>query len=117
MPPRNLLDLIPTRNRQWEMGDGDKVVILRPKFEDHWLGRWLLSRMKNPHYRVRLDAYGSWVWMKCDGRCTVKEIADGLKKHFGESIEPVYERLALFLNQLWRGRFIVYQDNSGRLIK
>lgn len=117
MPPKNLLDLIPKRNRQWEAGDGDKVIILRPKFENRWLGRWLMSRMKNPHYRVRLDTYGTCVWMKCDGQSSIEEIAQSLKKQFGDSIEPVYQRLTLFLNQLWRGRFIVYVDTTGRLVK
>jgi len=115
--PNNLLDLIPKRNRQWEVGERDRVVILRPKFEDHWLGRWFLSRMKNPYYKVRLDNYGSWVWMKCNGQSTVSEIAQSLKEHFGDSIEPVYQRLALFLNQLWRGRFIVYHDVAGKVVK
>lgn len=99
------------------MGDGDKVVILRPKFENRWLGRWLLSRMKNPYYRVRLDTYGSCVWKNCDGKTTVGEIAENLKERFGDSIEPVYQRLAFFLNQLWRGKFITYQDTTGRLFK
>jgi len=117
VPPKNLLNLIPKRNRQWEVGDGDRVVILRPKFEKHWLGRWLLSRMENPHYRIRLDTYGSWVWKRCDGRATVGEIAESLKGQFGDSVEPVYQRLALFIQQLWRGRFIVYLDATGRLVK
>ncbi len=118
MPPSNLIELIPKRNRQWEVGDGDKVVILRPKLGDHWLGRRLLSRMKDPHYRIRLDTYGSWVWKKCDGRTTVGEIAESLKERFGDSVEPaVYQRLALFLQQLWGGRFIVYLDPTGRLVK
>ena len=111
---RNLLDLIPVRIREWEKLAQNQIVILQPKFRNRWLARWLLPRMKRPHYRVKLDEFGSWVWIHCDGRTTVKEIGFSLKERFGETIEPVYDRLSIFLNQLERSRLIQFMNSNNQ---
>jgi len=108
----NLLDLVPVRNREWEELEDRQIIILQPKIRNPWLARWLLPRMKRPHYRVKLDTFGSWVWNRCDGRKTVKEIGLSLKEHFGETVEPVYDRLGIFLNQLEQSEFIQFVNSN-----
>ena len=109
----NLLDLIPGRKCQWEM-EGETVIILYPKFRNKLLVRTILPRMKKPHWKVHLDDIGSWVWQRCDGRATVREIAEGMKDHFGEKVEPVYERLSIFLRSLEGDKFICYENLPPR---
>ena len=108
----NLLDLIPVRNLEWVDNEQNLVVLLKPKFSNRWLAKYILPRMKRPNYRISLDAFGSAVWNSCDGKNTVAEIGEKLKKEFGDRVEPVYERLALFFQQLERSRFIRFQDIS-----
>lgn len=108
----NLLDLIPIRNREWEELDSEHVVILDPKFKNKILAKWLLPRLKNPYFRVKLDAYGSWVWSQCDGQTTVRQIGISLRERFGEGVEPVYERLRIFLRVLERNKFIILRQQK-----
>ncbi len=90
--------------------DGDTVVLLYPKFRNKLCVKLLLPRMKRPCWKISLDEIGSWVWQHCDGRATVKEIAEGLREHFGEKVEPVIDRLGLFLRKLESDKFIAYEN-------
>ena len=102
----NLLDLKPNRSYEWERNGDEQVVVLVPKFRNRLLVAWLLPRLRSPHFKVKLDAFGSHVWLNCDGTQTVHEIGQRLKQRFGDSVDPVYDRLALFIKRLERERFI-----------
>jgi hypothetical protein len=105
----NLLKLIPIRNIDWKKDEQGLIVLLKPKIKNPFLARHVLPRLKSPHYRISLDEVGSFIWERCDGIQTVKEIADSLRKRFGDKVEPLYERLSLFLQSLERNRFILYR--------
>jgi hypothetical protein len=105
----NLLDLIPVRNIEWEKGDKGLAVLLKPKYQSVFLQKHVLPRFKKPHYRIKLDDFGSFVWNACDGARTVKETGDMLRKEFGEEIEPLYERLSQFFHSLEKNGFIVFK--------
>ncbi len=109
--PLNLLELVPHRLRDWERSEEGRVVILKPKLGDNPIGRWLMARMPQPYYRINLDDFGSHVWELCDGNTTVREIGKALRQRFGDSVEPVYDRLAIFFRQLERGRLIRLQPH------
>lgn len=112
----DLLDLVPVKNRDWEELEDKQIVILQPKFRNRWLARWLLPRMKRPYFQVKLDEFGSWVWNRCDGEKTVREIGTEMRAKFGEKIEPVYDRLERFLRQLEESKFIVYSHFTDESI-
>lgn len=109
---RNLLDLIPVRLREWEQTSEDQIIILMPKFRSRLLRTWLLPRLKHPYIRIKLDSYGSEVWRNCDGKTNVATIAQVLRKKFGEKIEPVYERLAVFIRQSVRTDLMILEIES-----
>ena len=111
---KNLLDMVPVQLRKWEEADEGKVRILVPRFGNHWLGRQILSSMRNPHYYVNLDDYGSFVWRFIDGRHTVYSIGIILREQFDEAVEPVFDRLGAFLQQLARGKFIRWEEEEER---
>lgn len=71
--------------------------------------------MKNPYFRIKLDEIGSAVWEMCDGEKTVREIGECLHQRFKDKIEPVYDRLAVFLQTLERNRFIVLKKQTNSL--
>jgi len=105
----NLLELVPVRNIKWEKDERDLIVLLKPKFSHPFLKKHLLFRMKKPYYKITLDDVGSSVWKLCDGRLTVKKIGESLKDEYKEKIEPLYDRLSLYLQNLERNRFIVFK--------
>jgi hypothetical protein len=106
----NLLDLIPVQNILWKENEQGFIVLLKPKFKNPFLAKHLLPKLKRPHYKVKLDEVGSFLWKQCDGKKTVKQIAEILKNHFGDKVDPLYERLGLFLQNLEKNKFIQYKN-------
>jgi hypothetical protein len=102
----NLLDLKPSRLVECERTAEDRVVLLRPKFTWKPLAKLLQPRLGRPHFKVHLDEIGTFFWDRIDGETTVGAMADAAREHFGETIEPVYDRLKKFLYQLEAGKFI-----------
>ena len=104
----NLLDLAPVCRAEFEE-TGDRVVVVRPK--NHRPGAaglldrltWSLSAK-----RIRLDAVGSFIWRRLDGKTTVREIAQAMRDELGETVEPVEERLGTFLHQLHRQELVAF---------
>ncbi len=105
----NLLNLVPVRNIKWDKNDEGLVVLLKPKIKNPFLAKHILPRLRHPYYKVKLDSVGSFVWERCDGKLTVQEVADDMKAKFGEQVEPLYDRLNLFLQSLEKNRFIFYK--------
>ncbi len=58
---------------------------------------------------IHLDEMGSYIWQLCDGKKTVKEIADELRRHFGKRAEPLYERLLKFFEIVESYDFVKWQ--------
>jgi hypothetical protein len=101
--------LIPERKMTWEINPDTKfVVIKKPKFKNIFLKKYLLPKLNRPDYSVKLDKIGSFVWQHIDGKLSFGEIAIMMTKEFGESIEPVNDRLGQFINSLRRYEFISF---------
>lgn len=108
-PVRNLLEMVPERNREWRLGADGAVRVLEPRFGASRLGRWLAGRLGAAPIEVRLDSLGTAVWEACDGTTTVGEMLARLRQRFGPALEPADERLARFLRELERTRFITWK--------
>ena len=100
---QNLLELKPERNLEWEMSEDQRVALLVPRFRNKFLVRWLVPRLHRPTFRVTLDEYGSFLWQESDGQTTVRELGERLKARFGDTVEPVYDRIHAFIRELERG--------------
>jgi hypothetical protein len=109
----NLLDLVPVRRIPFDRDARGQVVLAIPRYGRNRLGKWLERRLGKGPIRVRLDEVGSAVWELCDGRRDVAEIGRAVEERFGERIEPVYDRLALFLKQLERWGSIGWAHREG----
>lgn len=106
----NLLDLIPERTLSFEESSDGLITLLKPKFNNKFLVKYLLTRIRKPNYKIKLDRFGSFVWKQCNGENTVGQIGDLLKEKFQDNIEPVYDRLAVFIQSLASHKFIKYKN-------
>lgn len=106
----NLLDLIPEQNIKAEGLSNGRITLLKPKFKNKYLVKHILPRLKNPYYRIKLDDFGSFVWKNCNSNNTVGQIGDLLREKFRDDVEPVYDRLAVFMQSLARYQFIRYTN-------
>ncbi len=82
-----------------------------PKFRSPLLARWA-AWLGRPHFRVRLDAQGSFVWAQCDGATTVIEIAERLHGRDGGDAAALRDRVAGFVEKLARDGLVTL-DHSG----
>jgi hypothetical protein len=103
----NLWDVVPVRNAEWETTPEGKVVVLVPKFRNAFLVKWVQPRLAKPHFRIKLDEVGSHIWKRCDGATKVSAIAESLTLTFGDSVQPVAERMTKYLNHLERGDLLL----------
>lgn len=99
--------LIPAKNMTWELNpETNHVIIKKPKFKNAFLKKYFTPKLKNPDYSVKLDEIGTFVWKNMDGKLSIGDIAQRMKKEFGDSIEPAGDRLIQFLHSLVKHEFI-----------
>ena len=55
---------------------------------------------------IHLDEMGSFIWQHIDGESDIIKIGESVKEHFGEKAEPLYERLAKYIQTLEAYKFI-----------
>lgn len=87
-------------NIEYEV-NGDKVVTILDK-QDHKIQKFFRKlKFRIPTYKkLELDEYSSAVFLEIDGEKTVEEVGKKLELKFGEKVNPLYERLLLFLNHI-----------------
>ncbi len=112
----NLLELVPQRKREFEVGEDNVVTVLMPRFEHDWMLKRFVPRWKSPYVRTKLDDVGSFVWLQCDGETPLEIIAERMSEEFGEKVEPVHERLKFFMQQLTRRTWLTLHHADGTQI-
>lgn len=105
----NLLELTPIRKHNHQINEDGLVDVLVPRFKSNFMQK-LIPKGRSPYIKANLDEIGSRVWLLMDGNRKVIEIAETLKKEMAEKVEPVYERLHLFLTQLYQNGFIYFLE-------
>lgn len=97
---QNYLDYIPIKSNEiTDYLEKENVVVeLDHTGFFHWLAVKLYHVPRKTQYK--LDVYGSKVWKFMNGSRTIDEIALEMRQEFGGEIEPLYERLTLFIRSL-----------------
>lgn len=108
---KNVLDLIPKREYEWE--ENETVSVKVPRFRSGLGQRFCRLIKKDPTYNVNLDKYGSFVWKMCDGKRTVRVIGKALKEKFKEEVEPVYERVGELFHIMEANKLITYKRREN----
>ena len=106
----NLLELYPLHNVKWKQNDDGLVVLLSPRIKNPFLVKLFGRLMKRPDCQIKLDEFGSFVWNQIDGITNVQKIGDELVLKYGQKIEPVFQRLSLFINSLAHNKFIILRE-------
>lgn len=88
-------------NIEYEVDENGIVTILEK--QDHKIQRFFRKlKVKIPMYKkITFDKYSSEVFLQINRTNTVKEIGEDLEKKFGEKVQPLYERLLVFLNHIY----------------
>ena len=83
--------------------DENRIVTIIEK-QDHKIQKFFRKlKFKIPLYKeIDFDEISSEVFLQIDGDKTVKEIGSNLEKKYGDKVNPLYERLLIFLNYIYR---------------
>jgi hypothetical protein len=103
-----LLKQRPVRLYGFEEREDDQIRLVIPARSNGRMGRWLASLFPAQDRKLNLDAFGSFVYRACDGSRTVAEIGAGLKERFGDRVEPLEGRLALFIKEMFKRNLITF---------
>ena len=94
------LQFIPKRNDfEWSTNAEGLVEIKVPKFKSNFGKSFCRIIRKEGMFTANMDKLGSLAWKNCDGKKTVKQILEILKKEFPKE-ENIDQRLFLFLQQM-----------------
>lgn len=95
-----IMNIVPIRSPvRWKIEDGRAVLVYKKNFTR--LEKWLYKHLGGTEYiRRPLDEMGTDVWLLCNGRHTVREICDFMRKKYLEKIEPVQTRVWAFIQTL-----------------
>ena len=101
----DILNLRPRKLYPFEFGDKGRVVVLVPEYKSK-LAEWFIPKNYRTNIKVKLDLMSSAVWDYCDGKKTVKDIADRMRQDYGTFAEPVDKKVRGFINELQAKKII-----------
>ena len=106
----NYLEMTPYRIHGHSLGENGLVDVLVPRSTIKIIARLIEKRWKKPFIKANLDGLGSAVWLAIDGKRKVGAISEELTSQFGDTIQPVNDRLTMFLTHLFRNGFISFLE-------
>lgn len=104
----NFLDYIPAISNKvtWSQKDDIVTVNMYHKGFYAFIAHKFFKRPSVSH--IKLDEYGSFIWLLIDGKNTISDLADCMKEKYGDKAEPLYERLVTYMRILRNNKFIIY---------
>lgn len=101
----SLENYFPVKACRYEINEGVVTLFFKdPK--PSLILRWFFKKLAAKEMKFDLDEVGAFIWNLCDGKHTVKEIGEKTKIEYGDKVEPVENRVDLFIRQLSKGNFI-----------
>ena len=99
---------IPQEKIQWSEDEKGLVTLhITNRGFFHKIAQKFFGRPKVSH--IYLDEIGSFVWPLMDGERDMIALGVLVKEHFGEEAEPLYERLAKYVQILESYTFIYWK--------
>lgn len=102
----NYLEKKPVRaNIQWDTDENGNITLhVENKGAMNKIAQLIFKKPKISY--IHLDEMGNFIWPLLDGEKDITEIGKEVKDHFGDKAEPLYERLAKYIQTLESYRFV-----------
>lgn len=107
----NYLEQVPVRNPEFSWKENDQGIVtvdlVHKGFFDKLAQKlWVTPKVSH----IKLDRFGSFVWMQIDGSRNLMEIGCLVREEFGDKAEPLYERLSKFMMTLKDNGFVTFSS-------
>lgn len=106
----NTLDLTPFKLFSEEVDKENQVTVIVPKFKNELAKKLIVPRIKSADFRIKLEKFGSAVWINIDGEKNVQEIIKIVAEKFGEELIQPEERVSKFIFQLYEQKLISFNE-------
>ena len=108
----NFLDYVPviSPRNQWTEENGKVTIHMEHRGFYAWIAQTFFHRPRVSH--IDLDVYGSFVFRQIDGTRTVGELAELMRRRFGQEAEPLYDRLIKYMQILRNNGFISFPPQN-----
>lgn len=107
---KNYLDYIPVKNSDipWHEDENGRVILeVRHRGPAAFVAQKAFNRPAVS--KIHLEEFGSFIWKEIDGEQDICQIGQKVKEAFGESAEPLYERLCIYIRTLKENRYIRFK--------
>lgn len=109
----NYLDFIPIMNpkNSWSQDEQGVVTI-------HMVHRGFYAAIAQKFFHtprvshIKLDEYGSFLWLRIDGEKSVGALAEALREEYGQAAEPLYDRLVHYMQILHNNHFVLFRGKD-----
>lgn len=106
----NTLDLTPIKLYSEEKNSDNLITVIVPKFRNKFAVKFISPKLKSDNFKIKLDKFGSAVWMQINGSTTVEKIIKNVKDKFGDDLLQEEERITKFIFQLYTQGFISFKE-------
>ncbi len=103
--------VIPIRKYEFKNNNG-LITVLYKKEKPGFIEKLFFKKHLSKPYKIDLDEIGSFIWLLCDGTKNINEITKEASERFGEKIEPVVERVELFIKQMHKNNLVALYEKA-----
>lgn len=97
----NYLERIPQRAQQYKYVSDEQGIVTIEIENKGFFNKMAQKIFKKPKISyIHLDEMGSFIWLSMDGEKNLLEIAEKVEEKYGEDAQPLYERLAKYMQIL-----------------
>ncbi len=106
----NTLELTPIKIYADDKNDNDLITVRVPKFSNKFAVKYISPKLKSDHFKIKLDKFGSAVWININGKTKVEKIIKEVKNKVGDELLQEEERITKFIFQLYSQGFISFKE-------
>ena len=108
----NYLEYIPVKNKELNWSLDEKGIVTLELHNKGFFNKVAQKLFKKPEISyIHMEEMGSFIWQAIDDKKNLIAIGEEVKAHFGDKAEPLYERLAKYVNMLERYGFVKMEKN------
>jgi hypothetical protein len=100
------LATIPVKNCDYFEDANGNFTLKALKSGNAILQKIIARISKSPHFKIKLDERGSFIWKHCDGKNSIGAICQLLEDKFGDEVKPTANRTIELFKSLYNHRLV-----------